>query len=686
MKLLQFLSLIVCASLISCGEQKQKNTEDKNTSMPDGISFIETSYMDTSIVPGDNFYDYAGGRWRKNNPVPASETRWGAFDMLSEFNKKVLKELTVSAAKNPGAASSPSQMVGDLFTSGMDTTKIEELGLEPIQIDFDRINNLSDGSALPKYLAKVTKEGGNPLFSFYVSPDEKNVNQYVVGFWQKGLGLPDKGYYLKNEKREKEIRVAYQNHIAKMFELKGEPAEVAAENAEIILSLETKLARASMDRTAMRDPYKTYNKYKVSQFDNQLSSLNLNQYLTTVGAQNIDSILIGQPSFLKKVDELLASEPLEDWKTYLTWHTLKNSAYFVSRKFADEKFNFYGKALSGQKEQKPRWKRVLGVVNGSVGHQLGKLYVEQYFTPEAKTRMKELVDNLQVTFGERIDKLEWMSVETKKKAQSKLNTFVKKIGYPDKWRSYAGLEIAKNDYIGNIRASNIFDFNYMMKKLGKAVDKSEWQMTPQTVNAYYNPSFNEIVFPAGILQYPFFTLGADDAVIYGAIGAVIGHEMTHGFDDQGSQYAADGNLKNWWTEEDKKKFEAKTARVVEQFNNYKILDGKAVNGKLTLGENIADLGGVTIAYEAFKKTEQGKSTELIDGFTPDQRFFLSWAQVWRLNIVDEEAAKRLVTDPHSPGIFRCNGPLSNFEPFYKAFKVTESNEMYRSMDERAVIW
>jgi putative endopeptidase len=686
MKLLYFLSLLICVGLVSCGDKKQKKSKGDSSSMPEGISFIETSYMDSTVAPGDNFYDYAGGAWRKNNPVPASETRWGAFDMLSEFNKNVLKQLTQSAAAKPGTASSPSQMVGDLFTSGMDTSKIEELGLEPIQIDFDRINNISDVSGLPKYLAKVTKEGGNPLFSFYVSPDEKNVNQYVVGFWQNGLGLPDKGYYLKNEKREKEIRLAYENHIAKMFELKGETSKVAAEYAEVVVSLETKLAKASMDRTAMRDPYKTYNKYKIGQFDNQLSNLSLEDYLTTVGAQKIDSVLIGQPSFLRKVDDLLASESIEDWKTYLTWHVLKNSAYFVSSKFANEKFNFYGKTLSGQKEQKPRWKRVLGVVNGSVGHQLGKLYVEKYFTPEAKTRMKELVDNLQVTFGERIDKLDWMSPETKKKAQAKLNTFVKKIGYPDQWRSYAGLEIAKDDYIGNIRASNIFDFNYMLKKLGKAVDKSEWQMTPQTVNAYYNPSFNEIVFPAGILQYPFFTLGADDAVIYGAIGAVIGHEMTHGFDDQGSQYAADGNLKNWWTDEDKKKFEAKTERVVEQFNNYKILDDKPVNGELTLGENIADLGGVTIAYEAFKKTEQGKSADKIDGFTPDQRFFLSWAQVWRLNIVDEEAAKRLVTDPHSPGIFRCNGPLSNFEPFYKAFDVKETNKMYRPMEERAVIW
>ena len=680
---LQQSILIISAVLftVSC------NTKKKGfSSMPSNISFIERSYMDTTINPGDNFYDYAGGAWRKDNPVPASETRWGAFDMLSEFNKKVLKSLTLEAAANPGSINTPSQMVGDLFTSGMDTARIEELGVKPIEGDLARINELNSVSDVTDYLAEVTKEGRNSLIGFYVSTDEKNVTQYISGFWQGGLGLPDRGYYLKNEPREKNIREKYVGHIANMFVLKGVDKDAASVNAETVMSIETKLAKASMDRTEMRDPYKTYNKFLVTDMDKELNNFKIGNFLSKVGAKGIDSVLIGQPDFVKSMDNLLVDIPLEDWKTYLTWHVLKGSANYLSSKFSDEKFEFYGKVLSGQQEQKPRWKKVLGVVNGVVGHQLGKLYVKRYFTPEAKKRMGELVDNLQATFGERIAKLDWMSAETKEKAQSKLNTFVKKIGYPDNWRSYDGLEISKDNYIANIKASNVFDFNYMMSKLGKPVDKTEWHMTPQTVNAYYNPSFNEIVFPAGILQYPFFTLEADDAVIYGAIGAVIGHEMTHGFDDQGSQYAADGNLKNWWTDEDKTKFETKTKMVVDQFNNYKILDGKAVNGQLTLGENIADLGGVTIAYEAFKKTKQGSSTDKIDGFTADQRFFLSWAQVWRLNIVDEEAAKRLVTDPHSPGIFRCNGPLSNFAPFYKAFKVTESDKMYRPEEQRAVIW
>jgi putative endopeptidase len=683
MRIIKLLSLFAIATMVaSCGSEDNKSY----SSMPEGISFIETSYMDSSINPADNFYDFAGGTWRKNNPVPASETRWGAFDMLSEFNKNVLKEITLEAAANPGSKNSPSQMVGDLFKSGMDTVAIEKAGITPLQKDFDAIAALSDKTSLQAYLAELTKERSNPLFGFYVNTDDKNVTEYIIGLWQGGLSLPDRDYYLKNETREKDIREKYLLHVAKMFELKGDSSDVANEKAQVVMDLETKLAIASMDRTEMRDPYKTYNKLFIKEFDQSNTNFDWNKYFSAIGVQNQDSVLVGQPGFFKAMDGLVASEPIENWKTYLEWHHLTDAAPFLSSKFDQENFNFFGKVLSGQKEQKPRWKRVLSVVNGAVGHQLGKLYVEKYFTPEAKKRMSELVDNLQVTFGERIEKLDWMSAETKVKAQEKLNTFVKKIGYPDNWRSYEGLEITDKDILSNKKASSIFEFNYMMSKLGKEVDKTEWHMTPQTVNAYYNPSFNEIVFPAGILQYPFFTLGADDAVIYGAIGAVIGHEMTHGFDDQGSQYAADGNLKNWWTEADRTKFDAKTKMVVDQFNAYTLLGDKHVNGELTLGENIADLGGVTIAYEAFKKTEQGKSNEKIDGFTPDQRFFLSWAQVWRLNIVDEEAANRLVTDPHSPGIFRCNGPLSNFAPFYAAFDVKEGNKMFRPEAERAVIW
>lgn len=405
-----------------------------------------------------------------------------------------------------------------------------------------------------------------------------------------------------------------------------------------------------------------------------------------MGVPKEKMVIVGQPDFFQAMAGMIQNTPITTWKTYLKWHCIHGFAGFLSSNFDNENFNFYGKTLRGQQEQKPRWKRVLGVVDGAVGHQLGKMYTDRYFTAAAKKRMLTLVNNLQNAFEARINTLDWMSAETKVKAKEKLHTFIKKIGYPDKWRSYAGLTIVPDSYVKNIIASNKFDYNFMISKLGKPVDRTEWGMTPPTVNAYYNPAFNEIVFPAGILQYPFFDMNTDDAAIYGAIGAVIGHEMTHGFDDQGCEYAADGNLKNWWNEQDKMRFEEKTKMVKEQYDGYTILDGKHVNGALTLGENIADLGGITIAYDAFKKTKQGQSNEKIDGFTPDQRFFMSWAQVWRQNIRNEEAEQRLVTDVHSPGIHRCNGPLSNFAPFYAAYNLKPGDKMYKPENQRAKVW
>ncbi|KXK43619.1 MAG: peptidase M13 [Bacteroidetes bacterium OLB11] len=452
------------------------------------------------------------------------------------------------------------------------------------------------------------------------------------------------------------------------------------------MRMETELAKANMDRVEMRDPYKVYNKFSLNDFSSKTGQFDWKSFLEKVSIKNQDSVLVSQPLYFTTLSKMLSTESIDNWKVYLKWHLVSSMAPFLSSDFDNENFDFYGKTMRGQQEQKPRWKRVLGVVDGAVGMQLGKMYSDKYFTPKAKERMQELVNNLQVAFEARINNLDWMGDDTKQKAKEKLHSFIKKIGYPDKWKNYDGLTISRNSFIENILASNQFDYEFEVSKLGKPVDKSEWGMTPPTVNAYYNPVFNEIVFPAGILQYPFFDLQTDDASIYGAIGAVIGHEMTHGFDDQGCQYAADGNLKNWWTDKDKKNFDAKTKMVKEQFDHYTILDNKHVNGALTLGENIADLGGITIAYDAFKMTEQGKSTTPIDGFTPDQRFFLSWAQVWRNNIRDEEAAQRLVTDPHSPGIFRCNGPLSNFNPFYSAFNVKEGDKMYKPENERAKVW
>lgn len=681
-----FLLLCTVASvgLFSCQE---KATEAKFSSMPEGVKFIDPSFIDSTVNPADDFYMYANGTWLKNNAIPASETRWGSFNLLEDFNKKALKGLLEEAAASKGAKKgSPEQMVGDLYASGMDTAAIDKLGINAIQSELDKINAIKDASSLVNELTREATLGMNPLWGFYVGPDDKNVTKSICNLWQAGLSLPDRDYYLKNDARETEIRGKYITHITNMLKMSGETDVDAAKHATTILNMETAMAKVSMDRVSMRDPYNVYNKLTLTEMNAKTPGMDWASILSSMKVTGQDTVLVGQPAFFTAIAGMMKSTPIDDWKTYLKWHLVSGMAPYLSSNFSDESFAFNGKVMRGQQEQKPRWKRVLSVVDGGVGEQLGKMYTDKYFTAEAKTRMMELVNNLETAFEARIKTLDWMSDSTKAKANEKLHSFIKKIGYPDKWRDYTGLEIARDSYIKNILASNKFDYEYMISKLGKPVDKTEWGMTPPTVNAYYNPAFNEIVFPAGILQYPFFDLSVDDAAIYGGIGAVIGHEMTHGFDDQGCQYAADGNLRNWWSADDKSRFDAKTKMVKEQYDAFTILDGKHVNGALTLGENIADLGGVTIAYDAFKRTKQGQSAEKIDGFTPDQRFFLSWAQVWRANIRDEEAAQRIVTDPHSPGIHRCNGPLTNFAPFYNAFNVKEGNKMFKPEAARAKVW
>lgn len=689
MKSIRLLSSALAVGLFwtSCSNTTDSQPSQPSSSIPQGVKFIEPSYIDSSVNPADDFYLFANGAWMKNNEIPASETRWGSFNLLEDFNKKVLFELLEDAAKQKNAPNgSPAQMVGDLYASGMDTNTINQLGMTAIHSEMEAIEKISDAKSLVEELARRTPLGLNPLWSMYVGPDDKNVTKYICNLWQGGLSLPDRDYYLKADSREKTIREQYLAHITRMFTLAGNTETTAAQKAATIMAMETAMAKASMDRVAMRDPYKLYNKYSIASFSEKTKGMDWNSFLQKININSQDSIIVAQPAFFAAVISMIQSTPINDWKTYLQWHTISEMAPYMSSEFDQERFSFFGKTLRGQQEQKPRWKRILQVVDGAVGDQLGKMYTDKYFTEASKKRMMELVDNLQVAFEDRINKLDWMSDSTKTKALEKLHTFIKKIGFPDQWKSYDGLQIKRDAFVQNILASNKFDYNYMVNKLGKPVDKTEWMMTAPTVNAYYNPAFNEIVFPAGILQYPFFDLSVDDAPIYGGIGAVIGHEMTHGFDDQGAQYAADGNLKDWWSMDDKKRFEAKTKMVKEQYDAYTILDGIHVNGALTLGENIADLGGVTIAYDAFKRTKQGQSNDKIDGFTPDQRFFLSWAQVWRQNIRDEEAAERLVTDPHSPGEHRCNGPLSNFEPFYQAFGVKEGNKMYKPEALRAKVW
>jgi putative endopeptidase len=657
----------------------------EGASKADSKKLLDPANMDLSVRPGDNFFYYANGAWLKKNAIPASETRWGSFNELQENNYKALHELLEQAASDEGAEhNSPTWKVGAFFRSGMNSDAINAAGLKPLQPSLDRISEIKDVAGLLKEIAYEQTQGIAPLFSFYVAPDDKNVTVMIPQLFQGGLGMPDRDYYFKEDARTQKIRQAYRHYLVNMLTLMREKEPAKA--ADGIFHLETSLAKASMTRVEMRDPYKLYNKFNLQDFSGKTPGIDWERMFQMMHVKGQREVIVGQPEFFHLVATELKETPLETWKAYLKFHLVNDMAPYLSEKFDEMRFNFYGTTVRGQEEQKARWKRVLSVVDGSVGELLGQMYVEKNFKPEAKKRMLALVNNLQETYADRIKRLDWMSDATKTKALGKLGAFMKKIGYPDKWKNYSELNIVDNDYVANILAASAFEYNYNINKLGRPVDKTEWGMTPPTVNAYYNPAFNEIVFPAGILQYPFFEFSADDAVNYGGIGAVIGHEMTHGFDDQGRQYDAEGNLKDWWTEDDAKKFEAKTNVVVKQFNSYTVLDTVHLNGELTLGENLADLGGLAIAYEAFHKTEQGKSKEKIDGFTPDQRFFLSWAQVWRANTRPEELTARNLTDPHSPSMWRCNGPLSNMPEFYAAFNVKPGDKMYRPANERAKVW
>ncbi len=672
---------IALLALASCGN------DSENTGGKQARKLLDPANLDTAVSPGDNFYLYANGSWLKNNAIPADQTRWGSFGELQENNYKALRALLEDAAGSKGAAGSREQMVGDLYKSGMDSATVDKAGLSPLKEHLDRIAAIPDAAGILREASLEHTMGISPLFSFYVAPDDKNVTKMIPQFFQGGLGMPDRDYYFKTDARSTKIRDAYKQYQVKvMTMMAGGDSTTAAKDAADVYKLEEKLAGASMTRVEMRDPYLLYNKFSIASLNEKTPGVDWQSVFTDLKMTGQDSCIVGQPKFFAEVARQLKATPLPVWKKYLQSQMVIDMSPYLSSDFNNAHFDFFGRTLRGQEAQKPRWQRVLNVVDGSVGEMLGQMYVDKHFKPEAKQRMLELVNNLQTTYADRIKRLDWMSGETKTRALAKLNGFLKKIGYPDKWKDYNGMKIVSNNYAGNIFAASNWQYNYEINKLGKPVDKTEWQMTPPTVNAYYNPAFNEIVFPAGILQYPFFDGEADDAVNYGGIGAVIGHEMTHGFDDQGRQYDADGNLKNWWTSADSANFVKRANMVVDQFNNYTVLDTVHVNGQLTQGENLADLGGIAIAYEAFKKTEQGKSDKKIDGFTPDQRFFLSWAQVWRSNTRPEEVASRIMTDPHSPNELRCNGPLSNFPEFYSAFNIKPGDKMWRADSIRARVW
>jgi putative endopeptidase len=656
-----------------------------NAQLP--AKLIDPANMDLTVKPGDDFYNYASGTWVKNNPVPAKETRWGTFNALRDFNSNAVKSLVEEAAADKSApAGSVKRRVGDFYAAAMDSAAIEKLGYTPIKADLEKIKQIKTLQNILDQVAYMRTSGiGGPMFGFGVGQDRKNVTKYLPQLSQGGTTLPDRDYYLMNDARSVKIREAYNTYINTLFTLTGSSAADAQKKAATVMAIEKQFAEAQMSRLEMRDQYKTYNKFTVADFSKTTPNIDWKSMFTKFKVAGQDTVLVSAPKFFVTLDGMLKSVPIADWKTYLEWNVLKGSAGNLSSPFVKASFAF-SQAQSGQKVETPRWQRMSSLTDGTIGELLGQLYVAKYFKPEAKARMAELITNLRKAFEIRIQELDWMSAATKQKALEKLHAFVPKIGYPDKWRNYDGLEINKATYFQNLRNAGAWGYNEMVGRLGKPVDRTRFGMTPPTVNASYSPTMNEIVFPAGILQFPFFDASADDAVNYGGIGAVIGHEMSHGFDDQGSQYDKDGNLRNWWTDEDKAKFDAKTKALGEQFDAYTVLDTIHVIGKLTMGENIGDLGGLNAAYTAFKMTKQGQSEETIDGFTPDQRFFLSWAQVWRGNILPETAAQLIKTDPHSPGPYRTIGAPVNMDAWYKAFDVKPGDKLYKKPEDRIRMW
>jgi len=649
--------------------------------------FIDPANMDLSVKPGDDFYTYASGTWVKNNPVPAKETRWGSFNELRDFNINAVKTLVEDAAADKSApAGSVKRRVGDFFAAAMDTVAIEKLGYTPIKADLEKINQIKDIQGVLDQVAYMRVSGmASPMFGVGIGQDRKNVSKYMVNIGQGGTTLPDRDYYLKDDTRSVKIREAYNTYMTTLFTLTGSDAEAAKQKAATVFKIEKQLAEAQMSRMEMRDPYATYNKLTVTDLNKKTPDINWAAFLPKFKIKGQDTVLVSSPKFLASLDRMLKSVSLADWKTYLQWNILKNSAGSLSSPFVKANFAFT-QAQTGQKVQTPRWQRMSSLTDGTIGELLGQLYVAKYFKPEAKARMDAMIVNLRKAFEIRINGLEWMSAETKKKALEKLAAFKPKVGYTTKWETYTGLDIKRDTYFQNLRNASIWSYNDNVNRLGKPVDRNRFGMTPPTVNASYSPTMNDITFPAGILQFPFFDPNADDAVNYGGIGAVIGHEMSHGFDDSGSQYDAHGNLKNWWTAEDKAKFDAKTKALGEQFDAYTVLDTVHVIGKLTMGENIGDLGGLNAAYTAFKMTKQGQSNEKIDGFTPDQRFFLSWAQVWRGNILPESAAQLIKTDPHSPGPYRTIGAPVNMDAWYTAFDIKPGDKLYKKPEDRIRMW
>ncbi|RFP12700.1 M13 family peptidase [Duganella sp. BJB475] len=651
------------------------------------VSGIATQYIDASVRPQDDFYHYLNGEWLKSTQIPEDKSSWGTFAKLRDDVLPQLRAIIEAAeADKNRKAGSDAQKIGDLYASFMDEKKLEALGVKPLAGELNRIRAIKDKKAFPMLIAHLDEIGVGAPYGIYVSQDARESTKYAVGISQSGLGLPDRDYYLKKDDAKMVDTLAkYEAHVAKILALGGD--KHAAASAKAVVALETALAEVQWTKVENRDPVKRYNKMSIAKLSELAPGYDWQHALSAAGVANkIDYVIVNQPSYLSGFNAALEKTDLATWKSYFEWQLLRRASPYLSKDFADANFDFYSTVLTGVAVKPPRWKSAVNLVEGSLGEVLGKLYVGQHFPPERKARMEELVKNLLASYKASIDTLDWMSPETKKEAQAKLAKFTPKIGYPNKWRDYSSLAIVKSDLVGNAMRASVFGHQRMVNKLGKPVDREEWGMTPQTINAYYNSTMNEIVFPAAILQPPFFDAKADDAVNYGAIGAVIGHEISHGFDDKGSQSDGDGNLRDWWTKEDRANFKAKADALTRQYDGYSPIKGYNVNGSLTLGENIADNSGVSIAYKAYKLSLGGKEAPVIDGLTGDQRFYMGFAQVWRSKTRDAQQIVLIKTDPHSPGQFRANGTMVNQPGFYEAFGVKPGDKMYVAPEQRVIIW
>jgi putative endopeptidase len=678
LKLTAFACLAL--SIVSAQTASQRPAAASAAAIPD-LRF-DASLTDKSADPCTDFYQYACGNWIKSNPIPADQSRWGRFTQLEERNLAVLREILEEAAKGGAQRDAISQKIGDYYAACMDEAAIEAKGLAPIQAELDRIRDLKDKSQLAAEVAHLQRSGIAALFDFGSGQDFKDSNSVIAQADQGGIGLPDRDYYLKDDARMKEIREKYLAHVQRMFELAGEPPARAKADAGTIMRLETDLATGSLDRVSRRDPEKVYHRMSRQELESLAPAFRWTEYLTTSGAPEFQQINVATPDFFKAANNAIGSYSLDDWKAYLRWRVLHSEAPLLPARFVNENFDFYGKTLTGTKEMRPRWKRCVDFTDGQLGEALGRKFVEKTFGAEGKQRTLKMVASLEKALGKSIETLTWMTPATKKEAGIKLKAVTNKIGYPDKWRDYSSVMVRRDDAAGNGMRADQFEFQRQLNKIGKPVDRLEWQMTPPTVNAYYDPQMNNINFPAGILQPPFFDNRADDAVNYGAIGMVIGHELTHGFDDQGRQFDPQGNLRDWWTAADAKAFNDKVACIDKEYSSFTPVDDIHLNGKLTLGENTADNGGLRLALMALLDTI-GNDRKLIDGFTPEQRYFLSFAQIWCESQTPEILRVRAQTDPHSPGRFRVNGVVRNMPEFQKAFACKAGQPMVNANACRA---